>query len=106
MFMAGWNLSSEPSPAALYEEGAPFNYSRFVTPENTKLLKAMDSQKALDHKYRIEQFHKWQQYMSDEAYVIPTNNSYKITSVNSKITGYSKKPSKTNSKWYRVAYVK
>lgn len=106
MFLGGWNLSSEPSPAALYDEGAPFNFERFVTPENTKLLKAMDSQKSFNHKYRVEQFHKWQEYMLDQAYVIPTNNSYSITAVNSKVTGYSLRPSKNNEVWYETGFVK
>ncbi|RMC39509.1 oligopeptide ABC transporter substrate-binding protein [Lactobacillus sp. ESL0236] len=106
MFMAGWSLSSEPSPAGLYDEGAAFNNERFVTPENTKLLKEIDSQKAFDHKYRVEKFHEWQKYMFDQAYVIPTNNSYNISAVNKKLTGYSLRPSKGNSAWYNVGYVK
>ena len=106
MFMAGWSLSSEPSPADLYNEGAPFNFTRFVTPENDKLLKEMDSQKAFNHKYRVEKFHEWQKYMNDQAYVIPINNSYSITAVNSKLTGYTLKPSHGNSIWYEVAYAK
>lgn len=104
MFTGGWALSSEPSPAALYDEGAPSNYERFVTSENTKLLKAMDSQKAFNHKYRVEQFHKWQEYMFEEAFVIPTTNSYSVTAVNSKLTGYSKRPSAPG--WYKVGFVK
>ncbi|AWN33615.1 MULTISPECIES: oligopeptide ABC transporter substrate-binding protein [Lactobacillus] len=106
MFIAGWNLSSEPSPAALYDVGAPSNYSRFATSENTKLMNSLDSQKAFNHKYRVEQFHKWQQYMFDEAYVIPLSNSYEITAVNSALTGYSKRPSQSNSLWYQVGYAK
>ncbi|WP_228150139.1 ABC transporter substrate-binding protein, partial [Lactobacillus bombicola] len=106
MFMAGWSLSSEPSPAGLYDEGAAFNNERFVTPENTKLLKEIDSQKSFDHKYRVEKFHEWQKYMFDQAYVIPTNNSYNISAVNKKLTGYSLRPSKGNSAWYNVGYVK
>ena len=106
MFMGSWSLSSEPSPADLYNEGAPFNFSRFVTPENDKLLKEIDSQKAFNHKYRVEKFHEWQKYMNDQAYVIPVNNSYSITAVNSKLTGYSVKPSHSNDLWYEVAYAK
>ena len=106
MFMGSWSLSSEPSPADLYNEGAPFNFSRFVTSENDKLLKEIDSQKAFNHKYRVEKFHEWQKYMNDQAYVIPVNNSYSITAVNSKLTGYSVKPSHSNDLWYEVAYAK
>ncbi|MCO6535591.1 MAG: oligopeptide ABC transporter substrate-binding protein [Lactobacillus panisapium] len=109
VFMAGWTLSTEPSQEQMYSEGTMSNYSRFVTPENTKLIKEMDSQKAFDHKYRVDKFHEWQKYMNDEAYVIPTYNEYQIDAVNSKLTGYSLKPSKSNNGhplWYQVGFAK
>ena len=109
LFLAGWNLSTEPSQEQMYSEGTMSNYSRFVTPENTKLIQEMDSQKAFDHKYRVQKFHEWQKYMIDQAYVVPTKNDYRIDAVNSKITGYSLKPSQTNNGhqlWYKVAYTK
>ncbi|AYE61329.1 peptide ABC transporter substrate-binding protein [Lactobacillus helveticus] len=106
VFVAAWSLSSEPSPNDLYNEKAPFNFTRFVTKKNTQLLNEMDSQKAFNHKYRVDKFHEWQKYMNDEAYVVPTTNSYSITAVNSKITGYSLKPSDGNSLWYKVGYAK
>nr|WP_249739212.1 ATP-binding cassette domain-containing protein [Lactobacillus helveticus] len=106
VFMAAWSLASEPSPNDFYNEKAPFNFTRFVTKKNTQLLAEMDSQKAFNHKYRVDKFHEWQKYMNDEAYVVPTTNSYAITAVNSKITGYSLKPSDGNSLWYKVGYAK
>ena len=106
MFEAGWNLSSEPSPQGLYSEGSPFNYERFATPENTKLLEEMDSQKAFDHKYRVQKFHEWQKYMFDQAFVIPTTNSYSVTAVNKKLTNYSLKPSDSNTVYFKLGYVK
>ncbi|NRO73256.1 Oligopeptide-binding protein AppA [Lactobacillus helveticus] len=106
VFVAAWSLSSEPSPNDLYNEKAPFNFTRFVTKKNTQLLAEMDSQKAFNHKYRVDKFHEWQKYMNDEAYVVPTTNRYSITAVNSKITGYSLKPSDGNSLWYKVGYAK
>lgn len=48
-------------------------------------------------------------YMYDEAFVIPTRNSYSINAVNNKITGYSTKPSQNNNGhqlWYQVGYAK
>ncbi len=106
MFEAGWNLSSEPSPQGLYSEGSSFNYERFATPENTKLLEEMDSQKAFDHKYRVQKFHEWQKYMFDQAFVIPTTNSYSVTAVNKKLTNYSLKPSDSNTVYFKLGYVK
>lgn len=110
MFMGAWSLSSEPSPNDLYSEKAPMNYSRFVTKKNTQLLNEMDSQKAFNHKYRVDKFHEWQKYMDDEAYVLPVSNSYEITAVNKKLSGYSLKPSASMGNgfpnWYNVAYTK
>ena len=73
MFMGAWSLSSEPSPNDLYNAKAPYNFSRFVTAKNTKLLQEMDSQKAFNTNYRVKKFHEWQKYMDDEAYVVPVS---------------------------------
>ena len=108
-FQAGWSLASEPSQGSMYGETSPMNYERFVTPENNKLLAEMDSEKSFNTKYRVKVFHQWQKYMYDEAFVIPTSNSYSINAVNNKITGYSTKPSQNNNGhqlWYQVGYAK
>lgn len=109
MFMAAWGLSNEPSPNGLYSEGGPANYTRFVTAENNKLIDEIDSEKAFNHKYRVQKFHEWQEYMFKDAYVIPMYNAYKIYAVNDRLTGYSLKPSESNNDhplWYQVGYVK
>ncbi|MBN3480022.1 oligopeptide ABC transporter substrate-binding protein [Lactobacillus acidophilus] len=110
MFLGAWSLSSEPSPNYLYGEKAPMNYSRFVTKKNNQLLEEMDSQKAFNHTYRVDKFHEWQKYMDDQAYVVPVANSYSISAVNKKLTGYSLKPSDSMGNgfpnWYNVAYAK
>lgn len=106
MFMAAWSLSSEPSPRGMYSETNPMNDSRFVTKENNKLLDEIDSTKAFNHKYRVAAFHKWQQYMNDEAYIVPMTNSYAIQAVNNKIVNYSLKPAAANSVWYKVGFSK
>ncbi|TSO26497.1 oligopeptide ABC transporter substrate-binding protein [Lactobacillus sp. LL6] len=106
MFQAAWSLASEPSQNSMYGEYTSSNYERFVTKKNNELLKEMDSQKAFNTKYRVEKFHEWQQYMNDEAYVVPLYNSYQIQAVNSKLTGYSTKPSQQNKLWSQVGYVK
>ncbi len=106
MFMGVWSLSSEPSPNDLYSVKAPYNFTRFVTAKNTKLLQEMDSEKSFNTNYRVKKFHEWQKYMNDEAYVVPVSNSYNVNAVNSKITGYSLKPSAANSLWYNVGIAK
>lgn len=110
MFIGAWSLSSEPSPQDLYGAKAPFNYSRFVTKENTDLLNDIDSQKAFNNSYRVKKFHQWQAYMDKEAYVVPVANSYSIYAINNKLTGYSLEPSKSMGggfpNWYYVGYAK
>lgn len=109
MFQAAWSLASEPSQNSMYGEYTSSNYERFVTKKNNELLKEMDSQKAFNIKYRVEKFHEWQQYMNDEAYVVPLSNSYQIKAVDNKLTGYSLKPSQQNNGhplWGQVGYVK
>ncbi|APG73525.1 oligopeptide ABC transporter substrate-binding protein [Lactobacillus delbrueckii subsp. jakobsenii ZN7a-9 = DSM 26046] len=106
VFMAAWSLSSEPTQDDLYGPKAPFNFERFATSENTKLLKEMSSDKAFNHSYRVQKFHEWQQYMQKEAFVIPLSNSYSITAVNSKLVNYSTKPSKTATLWYETGFKK
>ncbi|MCD5456642.1 oligopeptide ABC transporter substrate-binding protein [Lactobacillus delbrueckii] len=106
VFMAAWSLSSEPTQDDLYGPKAPYNFTRFATSENTKLLKEMGSDKAFNHSYRVQKFHEWQQYMQKEAFVIPLTNAYSITAVNSKLVNYSTKPSKAATLWYETGFKK
>ena len=106
VFMGAWSLSSEPTQDDLYGPKAPFNFERFATSENTKLLKEMGSDKAFNHSYRVQKFHEWQQYMQKEAFVIPLTNAYNITAVNSKLVNYSTKPSKAATLWYETGFKK
>lgn len=70
------------------------------------MLDEIDSTKAFNHQYRVEAFHKWQQYMNDEAYIVPMTNSYAIQAVNNKIVNYSLKLAAANSVWYKVGFSK
>ena len=79
---------------------------KYLAGKAAQILEEMDSQKAFNTKYRVDKFHEWQKYMNDEAYVVPTTNAYSIQAVNSKITGFSLKPSDANSLWYKVGYAK
>ncbi|KRM72792.1 oligopeptide ABC transporter substrate-binding protein [Lacticaseibacillus brantae] len=103
MFDGSWSLSSEPSPSDLYSASAPFNFTHFVTAKNTELLNNIDSQKAFDTSYRIDQFNQWQQYMHDEAYVIPTLTTKTLVAVSPQVKNLSLAPS---ASWADVAMTK
>ncbi|WEV51437.1 oligopeptide ABC transporter substrate-binding protein [Lactobacillus sp. ESL0731] len=108
-YIGGFGLSTEPSQANLYSEKSLGNYSRFATPENTRLINEMDAPASFNHKHRVEVFHKWQNYMNKEAYIVPLDSQYTITAVNNKLTNYSVDPSKCANKhpiWYDIGFAK
>jgi peptide/nickel transport system substrate-binding protein len=92
MFQAAWSLSSEPSPNDLFSAGAPFNFSRMNTPEQSKLLADIDSAASFNHAHRVAAFKKWQEYMNKEAYVVPLNNSWSLQAVSSRVKDYGLQP--------------
>ena len=110
MFINSWSLATEPFPVRLYGEGSTLNYGRFVTKKNNELLNEIDSQKAFNHSYHVDKLHEWQKYMNDEAYAVPMFNTYQVTAVDSKLTGYSTEPSKSMGNklpnWHYVGYKK
>lgn len=89
MYMAAWGTGTNPSPAGLYSEGAEFNFSRFVSPELSEMLKDIDSDKAMKPEYRAEAFSKWQNYMAEQAMVFPTFFRTEIIPVNKRVKNYN-----------------
>ena len=99
-----WGAAGDPSPSVFYGEKMPYNFARFVSPTNTKLLNEIDSAKSFDKKYRVQKFHEWQRWMYNKAYVVPTSGAYSVTAVNSKVSGWSLKPSA--NVWYEAGFTK
>jgi len=89
MFMAAWGTGTNPSPKGLYSEGAEFNFSRFVSTDLTKLLKDIDSKESMDLEKRTKAFRAWQEYMSEEAMVVPTFFRTEVIPVNKRVKNYN-----------------
>ncbi|MGG0656398.1 ABC transporter substrate-binding protein [Rummeliibacillus pycnus] len=89
MFMAAWGTGTNPSPMGLYSKEAQFNFSRTVSDELTTLLNDIDSEAAMDPKYRGEAFAKWQNYMSEQATTIPTYFRTEIIPVNKRVKNWN-----------------
>ena len=68
------------------------------------ILDEIDSAKSFDKNYRVQKFHEWQRWMYNKAYVVPTSGAYSVTAVNSKVTGWSLKPSA--NVWYEAGFSK
>lgn len=109
VFEGAWFLSTVPAPDELYARTARFNYSRFTSNQNDRLLKQMDSDRAFLDSYRITKFHEWQRLMLRLAYVVPEANSYQIQAVKNTVVNVSTKPAQQNNGaplWYQVGFKK
>ncbi|WP_086443620.1 oligopeptide ABC transporter substrate-binding protein [Candidatus Enterococcus lemimoniae] len=89
VYQAAWGVNSAPSPAGLYSRNAAFNYSRFASEENDKLLKAIDSKASFDDTKRKEAYDAWQEYMFEQAPVIPTLYRNEIMPVNDRVKSFT-----------------
>ena len=52
VYQGAWGTGSDPSPTGLYGPNSAFNYTRFESDENTKLLEAIDSKESFDEAKR------------------------------------------------------
>lgn len=91
-----WSLNSDPSQKGLFSVGALYNFGHFTSPELTKIINNIDSEKSLDTSYRKTQFNAYQQYMQDEAVVIPQFFGISWTPVNKRVIGWTTDPSTFN----------
>ncbi|MEG0411088.1 MAG: oligopeptide ABC transporter substrate-binding protein [Vagococcus sp.] len=105
VYQGAWGLSSDPSQSGLYAATAPFNYTRFESKENTELLNAIDSEKSFDGEYRKKAFKDWQEYVNEEAYVIPTLFRDQVLPVNEKVTNFNWAYDTKTNPWASVGLV-
>lgn len=89
VFQAAWGVNSAPSPAGLYSRNAAFNYSRFVSEENDALLKSIDSKESFDDDKRKEAYDAWQEYMFEQAPVIPTLYRNEIMPISDRVKSFT-----------------
>ncbi|MFT8878706.1 MAG: oligopeptide ABC transporter substrate-binding protein [Oenococcus sp.] len=84
-----WSTSSEPSQTDLFSATAPFNFGHFASKKLTSLLNATNSQKSLQTSYRVKAFKKYQKYVYNTAFVIPTSYSIDWTPSNKRIKNFT-----------------
>lgn len=88
VYQAAWGLSSAPNPAGLYGREAAFNYSRFTSEENDELLAAIVSKDAFDADKQKEAYQAWQEYMFEQAPVIPTLYRNEVLPVSERVKNF------------------
>src|SRR5699024_8055004 len=89
IFAGAWGVGSDVDPRGLYGRDAMFNFSRYSSEENDKILADGVSEEAFDTKYRQEVYKEWQQLMLDEVPVIPTLYALEIVPVNNRVINWS-----------------
>lgn len=89
MFMAAWGTGTNPSPSGLYSKTAQYNFSRYTSEKLEGILAAIDSPEAFDSEFRAGKFREWQEYMSENASVIPTQYRLELRPVNDRVKGYN-----------------
>ncbi|HFU4464217.1 TPA: oligopeptide ABC transporter substrate-binding protein [Streptococcus suis] len=105
MYAGGWSTGYDPNPTGLWGPIAAFNFSRFVSEENTKLLEAISSTASFDEKKNIENYKAWQKYAHEQAFAIPTFESESITAVNKRVKNYDTKYGSASGNGYQFANI-
>lgn len=65
-----------------------YNYTRFVSDDNTALLNKITSAESFDEQKNIENYKAWQEYAFEQAFAIPTFERESITAVNKRVKYY------------------
>ncbi|WP_440114963.1 oligopeptide ABC transporter substrate-binding protein [Paenibacillus sp. QZ-Y1] len=89
MYQAAWTVGIDVDPAGLYGRDALYNFSRFSSEENDKLLAQGVSAEAFDVDKRKEIYKQWQQYMVDEVPVFPTLYRAEVVPVNKRVMNFA-----------------
>ncbi|MGM0123011.1 extracellular solute-binding protein [Enterococcus sp. AZ194] len=102
VYQGAWNTGTDPNPDGLYSATAAFNYTRFESEENTKLLADISSDKAFDADFQKEAFAKWQEYAADEAFVIPTLFRNEVMPISDRVTNFSWDYAESTNPWSTI----
>ena len=88
VFMGAWGTGTNPSPFATYSGTSANNLGRYTTEELETILNNIDSSEAMDSAYRAKQFRAYQEYMEENAVVIPMQFRYELFPVNKRVKNY------------------
>lgn len=76
-------------PSGLYGREAIYNFSRWASEENDRLLAEGLSEEAFDVQKRIEIYNEWQALITEEVPVFPTTFRTNLRPVNNRVTNYT-----------------
>ena len=89
VFFAAWSVGTNLNPIEGGGRKSPFNFPRFVSDENDKLMAEISSPKTLeDPNYKAEAYKKWQEYYINQAVEVPLTYRYDLSPVNKRVKNY------------------
>ncbi|WP_330949142.1 oligopeptide ABC transporter substrate-binding protein [Virgibacillus sp. MG-45] len=102
VYQGAWGVGYDVDPSGLYGQEAMFNFSRFASEENDRLLEEGLSEKAFDVEYRQNVYKEWQELMVEEIPVFPTLYRSVLVPVNNRITNWDIAVEKVKEARYQV----
>ncbi|CDQ38873.1 oligopeptide ABC transporter substrate-binding protein [Virgibacillus salexigens] len=89
IFQGAWTVGNDVNPDGLYGRDAIFNFPRYASEENDKLLEEGISEASFDVEHRKEVYNEWQKLMVEEIPVFPTLYRSELVPVNNRVQNYS-----------------
>lgn len=89
VYQGAWGVGIDVDPAGLYGRDAIYNFPRYASEEQDKLLAAGVSAEAFDVKVRQDIYKQWQQLMVEEIPVFPTLYRAELVPVNKRVLNYA-----------------
>ncbi|MFD2045338.1 oligopeptide ABC transporter substrate-binding protein [Ornithinibacillus salinisoli] len=94
IYQGAWGTGTDVNPEGLYSNIAAYNYPRYASDENARLIAEGNSEKALDVEYRQQVYSEWQELMVEDIPVFPTLYRSILIPVNNRVLNYSIDPAK------------
>ena len=89
VYFAAWGVGTNLGPYETAGRKSMFNYSRFASDENDKLMAEVTSPKTLtDPNYKPEAYKKWQEYYINQAVEVPLTYRYQLYPVNKRVKNF------------------
>ena len=89
VYFAAWGVGTNLSPFETAGRKSMFNYTRFASEENDKLMDEVASPKTLtDPNYKPEAYKKWQEYFINQAVEVPLTYRYQLYPVNKRVKNF------------------
>jgi len=89
LFDLAFLLSVNPDPSGIWAPDAPFNFSRYASPELNEILARLSGSDAFDMDFAVRASFDWQEYFYTNVPAIPRRYALNLTAVNNRVQNFS-----------------